>query len=39
MTTESLSKIESLLIRIAAILFLLIAIIKVLKVELSSLWH
>lgn len=39
MTTESLSKLETLLIRIAAILCLLITIIKVLKVEISSLWH
>lgn len=39
MSTEDLTKFEILAIRIAAILCLLITIIKVLKVELSSLWH
>jgi hypothetical protein len=39
MTTESLTKCEILAIRIAAILCLLITLVKVLTIEISSLWH
>ncbi len=36
--TDTLTKIEWIILRIALILLLLIGILKVLKVELSSLW-
>lgn len=39
MTSETISKIEIFVIRIAALLFLLIGVLKVLKIELFSLWH
>lgn len=39
MTSETISKIEILVIRIATLLFLLIGILKILKIEMSSLWH
>ena len=36
---DRLSEVERLILRVALILFLLIGVIKVLKVEWASLWH